>query len=105
MFLTSDILLEYEEKIADIFDKSVAELIIGALELLSNVHKVQTYYNFEIIRDDPDDNKFVDCAIASNAHYLVSNDKHFRVLKKLEFPRVNLLKIEEFKELLDQENG
>ena len=32
--ITNDILLEYEEKIADIFSKETAELIIGAFSLL-----------------------------------------------------------------------
>lgn len=42
---------------------------------------------------DPDDNKFVDCAIASNAHFLVSQDKHFKVLAEIPFPKVNVLQI------------
>jgi predicted nucleic acid-binding protein len=47
-----------------------------------------------------DDNKFVDCAIAGNADYLVSNDKHFNCLKNIEFPKLNLLNIDEFMDLL-----
>lgn len=42
------------------------------------------------------DNKFVDCAIASNADYLVTNDKHFDILKKVDFPKVNTIKIDKF---------
>jgi uncharacterized protein len=37
----NDILLEYEEKITDIFSKETAELIIGALSLLPNVKKAE----------------------------------------------------------------
>ena len=44
---------------------------------------------------DPDDNKFVDCAIASNAKYVVSQDHHFDVLKSIPFPKVDVVTIED----------
>jgi hypothetical protein len=37
-----------------------------------------------------------DCAIAGGAHYLVSEDKHFQVLKKNSFPKINILSIDDF---------
>jgi predicted nucleic acid-binding protein len=49
-----------------------------------------------LITEDPDDNKFVDCAFAANAEYLVSDDKHFKILDRIPFPQINLLKMEEF---------
>jgi putative PIN family toxin of toxin-antitoxin system len=100
IYVTTDILLEYEEKIADNFDAETAQLIIDALSLLDNVHKIDIHFQFQIIEPDPDDNKFVDCAVAANAHYLVTNDKHFNVLKNLDFPKINIIKIEEFQEML-----
>ena len=48
-----------------------------------------------------DDNKFVDCAIAANADYLVTNDRDFSVLKKVEFPKIILIKIDEFIKVLE----
>jgi predicted nucleic acid-binding protein len=50
---------------------------------------------------DPDDNKFFDCAVASNADYLVSEDKHFNILKHIPFPSVNAIKTAEFKSILE----
>lgn len=41
-------------------------------------------------------NKFVDCAIVSNAKYIVTNDRHFNVLKEIDFPHVDVLNIDEF---------
>jgi len=46
------------------------------------------------------DNKFIDCAFASNCDLLVTNDKHFNVVKKLDFPQINIVKLQEFKEIL-----
>ena len=104
LYLTHDILLEYEEKLKEIFHPEVAELFIGAIELQPNVYKIQSYFHFELISQDPDDNKFVDCAVAASAHYLVTNDKHFNVLKKLEFPSINLINMKEFITVLNSDN-
>ena len=49
---------------------------------------------------DPDDNKFVDCAVSANADYIVTNDRHFNVLKGIYFPQVNVIDIDTFKRLL-----
>ncbi len=54
----------------------------------------------ELIPNDPDDNKFVDTAFAFNAHFIVTNDRHFNVLKNIEFPKITVIKVEEFVELL-----
>ena len=100
LWVTNDILLEYEEKITDIFSKEIAETIIGALSLLPNVKKTDIYYHLFLIDTDKDDNKFSDCAFASNVHYLVTNDKHFNVLKSISFPSINVITLETFKDLL-----
>ena len=61
---------------------------------------VMKSFRFNLIVADPDDNKFVDCAIVANAEYIVSQDTHFDVLKEIEFPKVNVIRIEEFAEEL-----
>ncbi len=63
---------------------------------LSNVKKQEVFYKWSLIEIDKDDNKFVDCAVAGNADYLVSNDKHFNCLRTIEFPALNLVTIDEF---------
>jgi predicted nucleic acid-binding protein len=52
--------------------------------------------------NDIDDNKFVNCAFAGNVHFLVSNDKHFNILKTTPFPKIPLLSITEFFKLLSE---
>lgn len=60
-------------------------------------------YAFHLIKADEDDNKFVDCAIVANAKYIVSNDRHFDVLREIPFPKVDVIKINQF--LLDLQNA
>ena len=52
--------------------------------------------NVCLIEEDPDDNKFVDCAIVAGADYIVSEDAHFRVLEKIPFPKVNVILLNQF---------
>jgi uncharacterized protein len=101
LFVTTEILLEYEEKIIELHNISVAATFLDVLSILPNVHQSTVYYRFLLITHDADDDKFADCAIAQGVHYLVTDDRHYKVLLKLGFPKVNLLKIEEFKALLE----
>jgi len=100
LYVSTEILLEYEEKIITFFDTQVAETLISALLMRSNVKKIEPYFDLYLIKNDIDDNKFVNCAFTGNVHYLVSNDKHFKVLKNTVFPKIPLLSITEFLELL-----
>lgn len=63
---------------------------------LQNVEKAEVYFRWQLIEADPDDNKFVDCAISASVEWLVTNDKHFSVLKQVDFPAVPLIDAEGF---------
>lgn len=56
----------------------------------------QIYYSWNIIKKDPDDNKFFDIAVAANVNYLVTKDAHFDIAKKITFPNVTIVSAEEF---------
>jgi predicted nucleic acid-binding protein len=43
---------------------------------------------------------FADLAIAANVDFLVTNDRHFRVLKDVSFPAVNVASLAEFQQIL-----
>lgn len=62
---------------------------------MSKYHEVWSEY-FNLIEADPDDNKFVDCAVCGNADLIVSNDSHFSVLANIKFPKVRVVRIEEY---------
>ena len=100
LYITTDILLEYEEKITQFFEDSDASLFLKYLTLLPNIQKIETYYNLNIIINDPSDNKFVDCAFACNADYIVTNDKHFNILKDIPYPKIKIISISNFANLL-----
>lgn len=96
LYITTEIVLEYEEVLRLKYSEAVAANFLVALKELPNVHFTQVYFHWDLI-SDKDDNKFVDCYVAAGAQYLISHDAHFSVLKDIAFPKVNVLKIDEFK--------
>jgi len=103
--VTTDILLEYEEIITQQTNSIIAEAVLEAITDLPNLVHVTKYIFWQLINEDPDDNKFVDCAIASNARYIVSEDKHFNILKSIDFPKVDVLRINAFLNILTHKNN
>jgi len=100
--VTTDILFEYAELLASKFHPNVMDNIMKTIEKSPDIVQITKYYNWQLIKADPDDDKFVDCAVAANVDYLVTNDKHFKVLATIEFPLVNVLSAEVFlQQLLD----
>lgn len=63
---------------------------------MENVLLVDPYFRMMLITADKDDNKFTDCAFAAGADYLVSEDKHFNILRSTPFPQLNLVSLDEF---------
>lgn len=61
--ITTEILAEYAEIIDQQMGTLAIESALGLLENLPNVELITNYYKFNLLKD-PDDNKFVDCAIS-----------------------------------------
>ena len=100
--VTTDILEEYEEIIGEMLGGAAAEAVMATVENLQNTVLATRYYRWLAIVNDPDDDKFVDCAVAANAVCIVTEDRHFNVLRTRTFPTVTVLTIEQFRLLLDQ---
>jgi putative PIN family toxin of toxin-antitoxin system len=96
LYITNEILLEYEEVISQRLSHEVAKDVIRTLLVLPNVNFVTVYYRWNIIEQDREDNKFVDCYISSGADMLVTNDRHFDILKQIKFPAVNKIDAQGF---------
>ena len=47
-----------------------------------------------VIDDDPDDDKFIECAVASRAGFIVSGDKHLLALE--EYEGIKMMKAADF---------
>lgn len=101
--ITTDILDEYAEMFGLYANKRVAENTLEAIENAVNIEFITRYYRWQCIQADPDDDKFVDCAFAANADYIVTNDQHFNSLQTIDFPKVDVIGSDEFLKILTQE--
>ena len=97
---SNDILLEYEELLTRFYPKQIVEYVLGFIFYSPNTVIITPFFKWNLITSDPDDNKFVDCALNSGANYIVTNDKHFNILKKVDFPNVDIVDIDIFKKII-----
>jgi uncharacterized protein len=102
--ITEEILLEYEGIIQLKYGVRTSGSFISLLRELPNVHYTNTYFKWNLIAADPEDNKYVDCAIASRAAFIVTEDRHFSVLASIQFPSVSVLSLDGFMNLLEEGN-
>lgn len=54
----------------------------------------------KLIKTDPDDNKFVNCAVIANAKFIVTEDRHFEIVKKCPFPKIEIINLDSFLQTL-----
>lgn len=94
--ITNDIIEEYIEILQKLVGYEVSEYIVKTIINSPFTEFFTPYYHFELIKADPDDNKFVDCAIVAHARYVVTNDYHYDVLKEIPFPKVQIISIQDF---------
>jgi putative PIN family toxin of toxin-antitoxin system len=99
--VTTEILAEYAEIIGQHMGENTSKNALGVLENLPNVEFITTYFKFQLLRDE-DDNKFVDCAVAANASFIVSHDRDFKILDKIDFPKVRVIDTKEFQKIIER---
>lgn len=94
IFTTREILDEFSEVLKrdflynEIDIKNILEKALQFLTLVNPNKKV------EVIKEDVDDNKIIECALESRAEYIISYDNH--LLKLKEYQGIRIIKPEEF---------
>lgn len=91
---TEDILREYRrtiEKLTEKTKRDVSESIITTI--VENLEMIETVV-FESYSRDPDDDKFINCAISGNVKYIVSGDKDLLVLEQVS--GIEIIEISDF---------
>ena len=99
--VNTEILNEYEEILAKKTTAEIAHNVVEAIARLDTTRFQDVYIHFGLIEADPDDNKFVDCAVAADAEYIVTNDAHFNILKQIDWPKLIVIAIKEFASQLE----
>jgi putative PIN family toxin of toxin-antitoxin system len=63
-------------------------------KLISAGRLIEKTIKIDVITEDPDDNKFLSCALAGGADYIITSDKHLLILKK--FRGIRIIKPAQF---------
>ncbi len=100
--VTNEILEEYAEILSRLSGRDTADYVLDFIIESRHVSLFTPRYRFNLITADPDDNKFVDCAIIANARYIVTNDHHYDVLRQIPFPVVDVITLKDFQSQLHQ---
>ena len=98
--VSNEILTEYAEIFTRFYDPAVADAFLTSLIYSPFIEKIDAHFHWLAIEADPDDDKFVDCAFAANAHCIITNDRHFKALEKRTFPQIPVFKTEAFQQLI-----
>lgn len=105
VLISNDILEEYTEKLTEKANAIVAENISNLLLRSPDVEQIQIYFKWSLISQDADDNKFVDCALNGQARFLVTDDKHFNLLKDIGFPHIEVIRTADFLTYIQEKVG
>lgn len=77
-----------DRQITNIKDKERLEKFFNAIKIIPVNKKVLA------VADDPEDNKFIECALEADADYIISSDKHLLFLEN--YDNVKILAPKEF---------
>ena len=83
-YATTEIVEEYTEIVREMIERKQGHLSAAVLDpFIHQLHLISAVTSVEVSRD-PDDDKFIGCAIDSKSYYIVSGDKDLLVLGKYE---------------------
>ena len=98
--VSNEIVEEYLEILTIKTSYEIACNVVSVILSRPNVEFITPYYKLHLIQADEDDNKFVDCAFSAGASCIVSNDAHFRILENVDFPKIIVMRIQDFIQIL-----
>ncbi|MCK4400902.1 putative toxin-antitoxin system toxin component, PIN family [bacterium] len=95
LLFSPDIFDEYFEVIArPKFKQEERDIRELAKLLTERAVVVEPQIQLDVVKDDPDDNKFLECAMAGKADFIISGDHHLLSIK--EYKQIKILTIAQF---------
>ncbi len=94
IFASSEIEEEISEKLKKKFKLPKDEVNQLLFDFSSFISPVKVTKKYQVITDDPDDDKFIECAMECGADYIISGDTHLLNLK--EYSGIKIINASEF---------
>ena len=101
--ISEDITVEIAQVLAyPKLEKIYRTTVLHKEDLIEQIIKIAKFVKVidkvEVINEHPADNKFLECALAANADYIVSGDKH--VLRVATYKKIKMLSVSDFLNML-----
>lgn len=93
--VTSAIMLdELDEKLRAKFEIGSVQAIAIRSRLEESSILVAPEISLSVIRDDPDDDRVLECAVSGSANFIVSGDRHLLAIR--EYNGIEIVRVREF---------
>ena len=98
-YASSEILEEYTDTVEYLKEKFPGKKPkIPLIEIEAKCNVIEVYSKVDICRD-PDDNKFIECAIDSKCYYIVSGDKDLLTVEK--YNDIEIVTVSDFLKIIE----
>ena len=94
-FTTKDVLQEFSDVLERDFQYTADEATNIIEKVMAFATLIKTTSSINAVKEDPDDNKILECAMDSGSQYILTYDKHLLNLK--EYQGIKIIKPEQLK--------
>lgn len=103
--LSNEIIEEYLEILvrAGVSEKPEVQEVLKMMKQQGNIIFSSSPERCRVVKDDPDDDKFIGCAIACEAKWIVSGDAHLLNIQK--YFDIEIIKARPFLTILENQTG
>lgn len=102
LVISAPFLDELDEKLRTKFELSAEDAAAVRLKLETIADLVEPDMVLDVVTEDPDDNRVLECAVSGRADYIVSGDRH--LLKLKEHEGIPILTAREFLDEMERKN-
>ena len=100
VFVSDDIIKELKKVLARDFELNGTEIMQNVDYLMQFAEKIETSQKVDVMKDDPDDNRVLECALASESDFVVTQDNH--LLKLRDFDGIKIMNPKDFLETINK---
>ena len=99
LYISEDILLETERTLRKLDTGLSSRQIRIYLRKIKNIAiMINSPQILKVVKDDPDDDKILGCAVAAKAEYLITGDRHLLDIKR--YKQIKIVGVKEFIETI-----
>lgn len=102
VYTSQEILDELKEKLTKKFNLDPEEADFFVFDMMTFTRQVTIQKKMVVVKEDPEDDKFIECVVECEADYLVSGDKHLLDLKT--YGKTKIMKPKDFLDEVKQAN-